>query len=101
MILSDDFGMGVPMYWLYKKLQLEMVADGRYFIRRLAAMYGATADPPSRRGPGKSPDFVAQDAGGLWHVIECKGTQSGTSMRKRQLFGSGARPDGGVAKRAR
>ena len=84
-ILSDDFGMAVPVYWLIHNLGLGSITDGRYFIDRLAPLLSATAEPAARRGPRKSPDFVAQDHQGRWHVIECKGTQSGLDYRNRQL----------------
>ena len=83
-ILSDDFGMAVPIYWLVRTLGLGPVTDGRYFIDRLAPLVGATTERSARRGPRKSPDFVAQDHRGRWHVIECKGTQSGLDYRNRQ-----------------
>ena len=84
-ILSDDFGMAVPMYWLIQTLGLGPIADGRYFIECLAPHVGARAERAAKRGPRKSPDFVAQDDQGKWHVIECKGTQSGINYRNRQL----------------
>lgn len=41
----------------------------------------------AKRGPNKTPDFVARDTNGQWHVVECKGTQSGVEYRNRQLSG--------------
>lgn len=64
-ILSDDFGMGVPISWLVDRLALGPIVDGRYFIDRVAAQVGATAAKPAKRGPGKSPDFVARDSSGI------------------------------------
>ena len=87
-ILSDDFGMGAPMLWLLERLQLGPFAEGRYFIDRLAASVGASAAQSSKRGPGKSPDFVARDMSGVWHIIECKGTQSSLHYRNQQLGGA-------------
>ena len=84
-ILSDDFGMAIPIYWLFQKLNLGPIAHGLYFIEHIAEHLGATAARPAKRGPRKSPDFVAMDASGKWHVIECKGTQSGIAYRNRQL----------------
>ena len=99
-ILSDDFGMAVPIYWLIDTLGLGSITDGRYFIDRLAPLLGATAERPARRGPRKSPDFVAQDLQGNWHVIECKGTQSGLDYRRRQL-GSPRNPTQGAVSQKR
>lgn len=84
-ILSDDFGMAVPIYWLYQKLNLGPISHGIYFIEHIAEHLGVATDRPRKRGPRKSPDFVAMDAAGKWHVIECKGTQSGIAYRNRQL----------------
>ncbi|HEY9213313.1 MAG TPA: hypothetical protein VIQ29_10735 [Ancylobacter sp.] len=46
-ILSDDFGMGAPVYWLLDRLQIASIVDGRYFIDRLVASIGATAAIPA------------------------------------------------------
>jgi hypothetical protein len=89
-ILSDDFGMGIPMYWLKRRLNLREIVDGRYFIDFIAASEGATSTRTAKRGPNKSPDFVAKDKAGIWHVVECKGTQSGDDYRDAQLRGSSA-----------
>jgi len=99
MILSDDFGMGVPMYWLLDRLHLGPICDGRYFIERVAASTGAVAAKTTKRGPNKSPDFVAQDVTGVWHVIECKGTQSGRVYGERQLGDAGPPPYGAIAQK--
>ncbi|MGO6669775.1 hypothetical protein ACC699_07330 [Rhizobium ruizarguesonis] len=98
-ILSDDFGMGAPIAWLAENLDLTHIADGRYFIERMRASVGARATPPKKRGPGKAPDFVARDASGVWHVIECKGTQTSGAYRAQQLGRAGNRPTGGVAQK--
>lgn len=86
-ILSDDFRMGVPILWLCDKLSLVQIVDGRYFMQRIAPSVGATQRRTAKRGPNKTPDFVARDTTGKWHVIECKGTQSGTEFSKKQLAG--------------
>lgn len=98
-ILSDDFGMGVPMYWLLDRLKIGAICDGRYFIDRMAALTGAVAAKTGKRGPNKSPDFVAQDVNGVWHTIECKGTQSGYGYSDRQLGETGPPPSGAVAQK--
>lgn len=98
-ILSDDFGMGAPIYWLFQKLQIGPIADGKYFIDRMHATVGFTAVGTKKQGPQKSPDFVAQDLNGVWHVIECKGTQTSLAYRKKQL-GIGAQvPSGALAQK--
>ncbi|VVE42795.1 hypothetical protein PCA20602_04250 [Pandoraea capi] len=98
-ILSDDFGMGVPMLWLFDKLSLTAVVDGRYFMQRIAASVGATQKRTAKRGPNKTPDFVARDVAGRWHVIECKGTQSGPEYSLKQLGAKGLVLSGGVAQK--
>lgn len=98
-ILSDDFGMGVPILWLCDKLSLEQIVDGRYFMQKIASSVGATQRRTAKRGPNKTPDFVARDAVGRWHVIECKGTQSGKEFSEKQLGIKGPPPTGGVAQK--
>ena len=98
-ILSDDFGIGVPIRWLLDHLQIASIVEGRYFIQRMAATVGAHAAAPARRGPAKSPDFVVRDTAGIWHVIECKGTQSGSAYRNRQLGDPGNAVHGAVAQK--
>ena len=98
-ILSDDFGMGVPIYWLSEHLSLESLVDGRYFMDRMAETLGARVADPPRHGPRKAPDFVARDTSGVWHVIECKGTQSGDSYRRQQLGSPGPPATGAVAQK--
>ncbi|GAA4131251.1 hypothetical protein ACFFTN_26400 [Aminobacter aganoensis] len=98
-ILSDDFGMGAPVFWLLDRLQIAAIVDGRYFIDRVAASIGATAAKPAKRGPGKSPDFVARDIHGVWHVLECKGTQGNSTTRKKQLGDIGPPQTGAVAQK--
>lgn len=95
-ILSDDFGMGVSMLYLREKLEFSLIVDGRYFLQRYAAGVGATGRKNNKRGPNKTPDFVALDVYGNWHIVECKGTQSGSDYRDRQL---GNRSSGGISQK--
>ncbi|HEX9158849.1 MAG TPA: hypothetical protein VF835_01375, partial [Rhizomicrobium sp.] len=53
-ILSDDFGMGVPMLWLTDVLDLRQSCDGSYFLARFAAQAGATVQRTAKRGPNKT-----------------------------------------------
>jgi hypothetical protein len=98
-ILSDDFGMGVPILWLSEKLSFVQIIDGRYFMQRIASSLSATQARTAKRGPNKTPDFVARDTSGKWHVIECKGTQSGAEYSLKQLGVKGPPPTGGVAQK--
>jgi hypothetical protein len=100
-ILSDDFGMGVPMAWLIESLNLVACCDGRYFADRFSALTESPPQTPKKRGPMKCPDFVCLDQNGKYHVIECKGTQSGTATQTRQLSHttpSGV-PSGGIVQK--
>lgn len=98
-ILSDDFGMGIPLLWLHDKLSLVKIVDGRFFMQHTANSLGVTQVRTAKRGPNKTPDFVAQDASGKWHVIECKGTQSGSEYSLKQLGLKGTPSTGGVAQK--
>ncbi|MCW2303560.1 hypothetical protein M2324_001957 [Rhodovulum sulfidophilum] len=85
-ILSDDFGMGISLQLLASALDLTEFCDGKYFIDRVAPRVRChVAATGAKRGPRKSPDFVAIDSSGRYHVIECKGTQSGLAYAERQL----------------
>lgn len=94
-ILSDDFGMGVPMLWLKKALSLQQTVDGNYFIQKVAASINAKGVKTGKRGPNKTPDFVSVDDKGIWHVVECKGTQSGLKYLDNQLGLNGQTNTGG------
>lgn len=98
-ILSDDFGMGVPMLWLMSSLSLNQIVDGNYFIQKIAASVNAKSVKTGKRGPNKTPDFVARDYYGDWHVIECKGTQSGPEYSDKQLGIKGKKGSGGVVQK--
>ncbi|WGT27026.1 hypothetical protein [Pseudomonas marginalis] len=86
-ILSDDFGMGVSMHWLLDTLSFDRIVDGRYFMQQFASSLSVTQQRTAKRGPNKTPDFVARDTNGLWHVVECKGTQSGVVYSEEQMSG--------------
>lgn len=100
-ILSDDFGMGVPISWLIDPLKLSAWCDGREFAKRFAALTLAAPPKVKKQGPGKSPDFVFLDETGRYHVVECKGTQSGASARNKQLshITKGGQPSGAVVQK--
>ncbi|MEM9898560.1 MAG: hypothetical protein AAF742_04190 [Pseudomonadota bacterium] len=87
-ILSDDFGMGMSLHLLSSALKLQAFCDGKYFIDRLAPQLPSAVSitaTKAKNGARKSPDFIAVDDKGRWHVIECKGTQSGRDYCNRQL----------------
>lgn len=85
-ILSDDLGMGIPLYWLTNRLRLNSYCDGRYFVERFLSTYGGTyTGKAAKKGPGKAPDFVCYSNSGKFHIVECKGTQTSTGYRDDQL----------------
>ncbi|WP_421789240.1 hypothetical protein [Hyphobacterium sp.] len=98
-ILSDDFGMGIPMNWLGQRLRFSQIVDGRYFMQRIAASLGVSQRRTAKRGPNKTPDFVARDTSDVWHIIECKGTQSGSGYGESQLGDYGPPASGGIAQK--
>lgn len=100
-ILSDDFGMGVPIGYLVGALGFVAWSDGRYFMDRMSALMHGPLPVPRKRGPRKAPDFVFMDHAGLLHVVECKGGQSGPDARDRQLSHTTSKgePSGGVVQK--
>ncbi|BCW89711.1 hypothetical protein sos41_28770 [Alphaproteobacteria bacterium SO-S41] len=81
-ILSDDFGVAMSTQWLSDRLGgfVDLV-DGRKFMLQFAGMMRRMPRGARKVGPSKAPDYVALDSNGRWHVLECKGTQSGRSAR--------------------
>jgi hypothetical protein len=74
-VASDDYGVGFGTWVLRDLLGFRRYADtlfvvnvlerGQWLLRRQA-----------KRGPSKSPDYLAYDRTGAVSVVECKGTQS-------------------------
>lgn len=84
-ILSDDFGVALSTQWLVTQLGgIRTIVDGRRFIINMGVR-------PRRRerlakvGTRKCPDFVLEDLHGKFHVLECKGTQSGIRYLERAM----------------
>ncbi|WP_147426780.1 hypothetical protein [Trinickia fusca] len=76
-ILSDDFGVAVSTEWFVRQLGgVNDIVDGRRFIINMGVRRPKSGRLP-KVGPGKCPDFVIEDQQGKYHVLECKGTQSG------------------------
>jgi hypothetical protein len=86
-ILSDDFGVAISTQWLFDRLGgFTKIVDGRAFMLRFAHLLRARQRKSKAKvGPSKAPDFVIRDKSGKWHVLECKGTQSGRGWRDRFL----------------
>jgi hypothetical protein len=86
-ILSDDFGVAFSTQWLFDRLGgFREIVDGRRFMVQFAHLLPPKIKPTTAKvGPGKAPDFVIKDMNGRWHVLECKGTQSGRAQRDTYL----------------
>ncbi len=86
-ILSDDFGVALSTLYLHNKFGgVAPIVDGRRFMIQFARLLRRRAKPPKAKvGPSKAPDFVFRDQFGRWHVLECKGTQSGHGARDHFL----------------
>ncbi len=82
-ILSDDFGVSISTQWLYQRFGgFNDIVDGRRFMLQFSHLLKRKQKVANAKvGPGKAPDFVIQDSLGRWHVLECKGTQSGRGSR--------------------
>ena len=89
-ILSDDFGVALSTQWLLDRFGgFSDIVDGRRFILQFAHLLPPRTKPTKAKvGPSKAPDFVIQDHAGRWHVLECKGTQSGRTHRNNFLRGA-------------
>ena len=86
-ILSDDLGVAISTQWLSDRLGgFTKIVDGRRFMLQFAHLLRARQKQSKAKvGPSKAPDFVIQDKSGKWHVMECKGTQSGRGRRDEFL----------------
>lgn len=81
-ILSDDMGMGFSSTILSQALNLLFICPTNYIVKRHPSI---ALGKNGKRGPDKSPDFIAVDINGDLHVIECKGTQSSRKVLDDQL----------------
>ncbi|WP_093178982.1 hypothetical protein [Variovorax sp. YR266] len=84
-ILSDDFGVAISTEWLVGKLGgVKEIVDGRRFVINMGVSRTRTGRLP-KTGTGKCPDFILEDMQGRFHVLECKGTQSGRGYLDRAM----------------
>ena len=86
-ILSDDFGVALSTQWLFDRFGgFTDIVDGRRFMVQFDYLLPKRTKPAAAKvGPTKAPDFVIKDIAGKWHVLECKGTQSGRAKRDEYL----------------
>lgn len=85
-ILSDDFGVALSMAWLLDQMGgVRNIVDGRQFMINMGIRAAAQGQPPPKVGHRKCPDFVVEDVKGKYHILECKGTQSGPAYLNRAM----------------
>jgi len=85
-ILSDDFGVAISTQWLFDRLGgFNQIVDGRRFVIHFDHLLTKKSASKAKVGSSKIPDFVIEDYHGKWHVLECKGTQSGEGFRDHFL----------------
>ncbi|RYZ18041.1 MAG: hypothetical protein EOO70_00085 [Myxococcaceae bacterium] len=80
-VLSDDFGMGITTLLLFEALDTIYFAPTQYLVKTLNTP-AFSLKPSQKSGQRKSPDFVAVDTTGRAHIIECKGTQTPSTLYK-------------------
>jgi len=76
-VLSDDWGTGVAVEWLDSQFQYQNVGHGRNTMLELKRQGLTAYVGTKKRGPQKCPDFFCIDPADRYHLIECKGNQSG------------------------
>lgn len=86
-ILSDDLGVALSTQWLFDRLGgFKSILDGRHCMLQFPELLlTKTKAPTAKVGPSKAPDYVILDKSNRWHVLECKGTQSGPGFRDKFL----------------
>jgi hypothetical protein len=84
-VLSDDWGTGVGVEWLDSQFQYQYVGHGRNTMLELERQGMTSYVGQKKRGPQKCPDFFCVDPAGRYHLIECKGNQSGPTATADQF----------------
>lgn len=74
-VLSGDFGVGFTTWFLNQTLDFVKFSDTLWVVNSLSPGAFRLASS-ARRGPQKSPDYIAEDSNGNFSVLECKGGQS-------------------------
>ena len=83
-VLSGDFGVGFTTWFLSQVLGFVRYSDTLWVVNSLLPDRFHLR-PSARRGPTKSPDYIAQDSYGDFSVLECKGGQSSRTSLKAAL----------------
>jgi len=84
-VLSDDWGTGVAVEWLDSQFHYQYVGHGRNTMRELERQGLTSYVGKQKQGPQKCPDFFCADHEGLYHLVECKGNQSGPDQSEKQF----------------
>lgn len=74
-VLSGDFGVGFTTWFLFRTLGFVRYSDTLWVVNSLLPGTFRLLSS-SKRGPAKSPDYIAEDLAGKFSVLECKGAQS-------------------------
>jgi hypothetical protein len=88
-LLSDDWGVGFSLEWLSQRFGYTGVHHAGIVLGHLQQLGVAKAKGKATQGQHKSPDFIAVDPGGKFHIIECKGTQTPAHSKQQIQRGIG------------
>jgi hypothetical protein len=77
-VLSDELGVGFTTQFVTEALDCSEFTDTLYVVNVLDPT-GLSLMGGAKRGPQKSPDYIARDRSSNYIVLECKGTQSSCS----------------------
>ncbi|MFP3042416.1 hypothetical protein LQZ19_11425 [Treponema primitia] len=72
-VASDELGVAFTTWALLSTLDFQYYADTNWVINKLKTV---TTIKRSKRGPSKTPDYIAYDLSGEMSVLECKGGQT-------------------------
>jgi len=75
-ILSDELGVGFTTQLFIEALGFIEYADTLWVLRVLPGYFQIVGN--KKKGPKKTPDYIARDRQGRFSVLECKGSQTST-----------------------
>jgi hypothetical protein len=82
-ILSDEMGVGAVTCLLASHVGCLDFVDTNYALKTLKFPFSRGRS--KKRGPSKSPDYIARLPGGRFLVVECKGTQTSRKALRSAL----------------
>ncbi len=83
-VASGDFGVGFGTLALSQLLQFQRYADALWVVNTLDPTRWQISGN-KKRGPNKSPDYIAYDNNNEISIVECKGSQSSIGALKQAL----------------